>query len=298
MRSRWIVLAGMLVLAAIIGGIATWKHLGSRHTPVAAITATSPARTPTSIRGEGRVVTASGGLVTVGAELTGTLDRVMVKEGTVVRAGETIATFRVGEQAAAVYEANAHAREASITARSLAEEAKQTKALVEGGSLPRAALRKIKSERDAARARRAAAGATLSRLAVTASRAKIVAPISGTVIQRKVEPGETVMLGTPLFVIADLSQLRVEAEIDEFDAARVRATMKAEVKVDGSDQSAMKGAVESIGFVITPRGIRPQDPARPLDAQVLKVKITLDRPEIPLKLGQRVSVTLVDGDTT
>ena len=302
MRIKWVIVTSVLVLASLVlatrgekwANAALGRHARPNPGPV---TASSPSREAPAIRGEGRVVAARGAQVTLGAEISGTIDQVLVHEGTVVRAGDTLAVFRAGEQLAAVHEAYANVREAMVTAQSLEEEAQQTKLLVDSGSLPREALRRANHQRDAARARRAAASATSSRLAAGASRAKLVAPIAGTVVLRKAEPGETVTLGTPLFVIADLTQLRVEAEIDEFDAQRVRSAMKARVKVDGTDAEPMKGSVGEIGLIIAPRGIRPQDPARPLDAQVLKVRIVLEQPSVTLKLGQRVSVTLTEGDS-
>jgi HlyD family secretion protein len=300
MQWKWIILSSLVTLSALTAAtklVPAARAMVSKPGAAAAEHHAAPPREAAVIRGDGRVVAARGGQVVVGAELSGTIDQVLVQEGAVVRAGETLALFRAGEQLAAVHEAYAYAREMSATAESLEEEAQQTKVLVEGGSLPREALRKVNHQRDAARARRAAASATTTRLAAGAARAKLVAPIGGTVVMRKIEPGETVTLGTPLFVIADLTQLRVEAEIDEFDALRVRSTMKARVKIDGTDGEPMKGTVGEIGLVIAPRGIRPQDPARPLDAQVLKVKIMLDQGSARLKLGQRVSVTLTEGDT-
>ena len=44
----------------------------------------------------------------------------------------------------------------------------------------------------------------------------ILAPISGTVLTRGVEPGQVVDLSTPLFTLADLSELIVETDVDEF----------------------------------------------------------------------------------
>ena len=50
---------------------------------------------------------------------------------------------------------------------------------------------------------------------------RFVAPISGTVISPAVAPGETINEGATLLAIADLRCVRVEAEVDEFDAGRI-----------------------------------------------------------------------------
>lgn len=299
MAKRVVLVSSFCLAAAVAGALATSVRVAqSRSADHAASVppATASARPRAVIRAEGRVVAGRAGQVTVGAELAGTVDTVLVEEGSVVRAGEPLAIFRVPEQMAAVREANAHAREAAAQAQSLDEETQRTKTLVESGALPRQALSQLAHQRDAARARRAAAGAASARLSALASHARVVAPIAGTVVLRKIEAGESVVAGAPLFVIADLSKLRVEAEVDEFDAPRVHPAMKARVTVDGVDGAALAGNVTEVGLVIAPRGIRPQDPARPLDAQVLKVKVGLDAPSALLRLGQRVNVTLGDAD--
>jgi multidrug resistance efflux pump len=138
----------------------------------------------------------------------------------------------------------------------------------------------------------AAASAQRAHSAVV--QARIVAPISGTIISRTIEPAETVIVGAPLLVIADLSRLEVEAEVDELDALRVTPRMRAKISVDGSE-ATFAGTVESIGSAVVPRGLRPNDPARPTDTQVLKVRLRLEAPPATLKLGQRLDVTLLPG---
>jgi HlyD family secretion protein len=285
--------ASCLFASAVLIAAGATVRAGQRRAIEPAVAIAPPSsRAQPQVRADGRVVASRGGQVTVGAEMAGTVERVLVEEGAVVRAGETLAVFRASEGIAALREANARAREAAATARFLEEETRRTKGLVDSGSLPRRALNEIQSHRDAARAGRAAAIAASARLAAGVARARLTAPIAGTVVARKVEPGETVAMGAPLFVVADLTHLRVEAEVDEFDALRVRPSMKASVTADGWDGAPLDGTVSDVGLFVSPRGIRPQDPARPLDAQVLKVKIELPGAALPLKLGQRVSVTL------
>lgn len=283
-----LVLVGVTALFAAIGfGVVRWR---AKHAPRPVVVA-APIKAKPSVRADGRIVTAEGGKVTVGAETTGTVDRVLVREGSIVKAGEPLVIFKGGEQSALAEEAWAQTREAGASAKFLEDEVVKTKALVASGALPKAALDKAVQERETARARRAAAGASAKRFGTMAARNRIVAPISGTIITRTIEPGETVTIGTPLFVVADLSRLRVDAEVDELDALRVTPGMVAQVTVDGADVGAIAGKVEDIGLAVGPRALRPQDPARPTDAQILHVMVGLEAPP-RLKLGQRVTVSL------
>ena len=74
---------------------------------------------------------------------------------------------------------------------------------------------------ETARARRAAAVATRDRFDALIAKTRIMAPIDGVVTARHVQPGETVREATAIVTVADLKRVRIEAEVDEFDAARV-----------------------------------------------------------------------------
>ncbi|MEO8034858.1 MAG: HlyD family efflux transporter periplasmic adaptor subunit, partial [Acidobacteriota bacterium] len=94
--------------------------------------------------------------------------------------------------------------------------------------------------------------------------------------------------------IADLRRTRIEAEIDEFDAARVSPSSKVTVTAEGYDGQQWTGRVEEVPDSVTSRRLKPQDPSKPIDTRVLLVKIAMAEPT-PLKLGQRVEVRVSPG---
>ena len=53
------------------------------------------------------------------------------------------------------------------------------------------------------------------------------------VVARHADPGETVGPAAPLVTIVDLSRLRVEAEVDEFDIAHVAVGAEATFAAEG-----------------------------------------------------------------
>jgi len=287
---RW--LLGLFLLLAVAGtvGIVRTKR-ATAHGPVVAAPAAPAA---VAIRAEGRVITGPEGRIVVRAEAGGTVDKVLVVEGTTLKAGEPLLVFRSSEQLAAAGEARAIAYEAATTARYLDDEVRRMTPLVASGAVPRTELDRLVYARASARAKLGAASASSQRQSIVAGRARILAPMGGTVIHRSVEPGETVPATAVLFEVADLSRLRVEAEVDEYDALRVTRGMRATISVDGLPGASFSGEIDEIGAIVTARSIRPQDPTRPTEPQVLKVKITLDG-TTPLKLGQRVNVALSPG---
>jgi HlyD family secretion protein len=111
------------------------------------------------------------------------------------------------------------------------------------------------------------------------------------VLQRLAEPGESVKEQAPIVSIADLKKIRIEAEVDEFDAGRVALGSEVIVRAEGYDDQEWKGRVEEIPDAVVGRRLKPEDPGRPTDTRVLLVKVALTEPT-PLKLGQRVEVEI------
>lgn len=92
--------------------------------------------------------------------------------------------------------------------------------------IARARLRAVTSEIDEAKAGLAESQATLGY-------AQIVAPFSGRVLERRVDPGALATPGMPLFVVADEGMLRVEAAVEESHATDVNVGDEADVVIEG-----------------------------------------------------------------
>lgn len=239
---------------------------------------------------EGRVVTYPGAEVTVGSDVTGTIDRLAVEEKESVRAGQIIAVVRADDTRAALSVARARVGEAEADIRLFEAEVARAKHLHSEDVGSKQAWDKAERDLDSARARLASATAEVRRLAALVEKNVITAPIDGVVITRHVHAGETIDVGAPLVTIANLKKTRVEAEIDEFDTARVRLGANVEVMAEGFDRT-WKGTIEEIPDAVVNRRLKPQDPSKPIDTRVLLVKVAFAE-QTPLKLGQRVEVRM------
>lgn len=275
---------GMVALAAL--GVSRTKEVHRTSPPAA-----DPAVAPASVRAEGRVVTYPGAMVDVRSEAAGRIAVLAVKEQQQVHRGDLIAEITADEARAALAEAQAETVEADADTVWCAAEQRRNARLVQTGSVPRQALDKANHDLDRARARRAVAEATVRRLSATLAKTRITAPIDGTITSRPVEPGEVIVPGTQLATITDLRRRRVEAEVDEYDAGRVRLGAPVVITAEGYGTRTWRGTVEAIPDLVVPRHLTPQDPGRPSDMQVLLVKITLP-PHAPFKLGQRVELAV------
>lgn len=76
--------------------------------------------------------------------------------------------------------------------------------------------------------------------------APLVAPLSGTVIVRSLEPGQTITSSSAVIVIAD--RLIVVGQVDETDIGALFAGQRVSVKLDAYPDSAFEGTVESIAY--------------------------------------------------
>jgi RND family efflux transporter MFP subunit len=253
-----------------------------------------PASSNTSPRvtAEGRVVSYPGSEVTVGTDVSGTIAMLNVDEKDTVRKGDVIAIIEANETRAALAVARARVAETGADIRLFELEVDRAHRLWREDVGSKQNWEKAERDLDAARARRSSLTAEVRRLEAVVGKTIITAPIDGVVIARDVHAGETVAGGDSIITIADLGKTRVEAEIDEFDAARMHLGATARVSAEGVDRE-WRGTIEEIPDSVVNRRLKPQDPSKPIDTRVLLVKIAFAE-RTPLKLGQRVEVT-IDG---
>ncbi|MFN8548132.1 MAG: efflux RND transporter periplasmic adaptor subunit [Candidatus Eisenbacteria bacterium] len=265
--------------------------LGTRPSAGPDRAAMQPLEAGQRVRAEGRIVTYPGAEVVLSAEARGRIVTLDLDEKSVVRAGQTVLELDSSEQEAALREARAAIAEAEVAVAYEEKDFVRKEQLWHDKVVSDDVLDQVRRERDGAVARRAAAEATLARLASTRAKCRVISPIDGVVLERVVDPGEMVQPGDPLLRIADLSRLRVEAEVDEYDAHRVQVGSTVEITVEGAPGKIWAGTVEEVPDAVTLRRLRPQDPGRPTDTGVLLVKVAFREPCM-LKLGQRVEVAV------
>jgi membrane fusion protein, heavy metal efflux system len=112
-------------------------------------------------------------------------------------------------------------------------------------------------------------------------------PISGTVVQRKVGPGQYVSVGSsdPVFMIGDLSTVWLVANVRESDAAKVHTGQVVEFKVMAHPQRVFHGTVSYVAAALDPATRR------------LAVRATIDNSDNALKPEMFANVTIAFSDT-
>lgn len=217
-------------------------------------------------------VSATGNLaptnqVEVGSEISGTVERVLVDFNDRVRKGQTLAIIDPEQLDDAVRQSRAQlgAREADVNqARATLAEAQaqlnrfQQVYKLSGGKVPAktemesavAARDRAEAALRSAEANVIAAQADLSSNTTRRQKAVITAPVTGVVLSRQIEPGQTVAasFNTPtLFIIAeDLASMQLEVAIDEADVGQVNAGQSATFTVDAYPGQTFPAKIERV----------------------------------------------------
>jgi HlyD family secretion protein len=219
-------------------------------------------------------VTATGNLrptnqVDVGSEVSGRIDRVLVDVNDRVTRGQVLAQINTDvindqiRQGQANLDA-ARAQVAQARATLNVDSAQLTRLQevhrLSDGKVPsqteleaaEANVARGRAAVNSANANVVAAQAQLSSAMTNRDRAVIRSPVSGVVLARQVEPGQTVAasFNTPtLFVIAeDLSAMQLRVSIDEADVGQVKAGQKANFTVDAYPGRQFPATVERVAL--------------------------------------------------
>ncbi|HYK05359.1 MAG TPA: efflux RND transporter periplasmic adaptor subunit [Thermoanaerobaculia bacterium] len=275
---------GLLILIATVVQVRANRPKPDT-TPKVAANAPAP-----RVVAEGRIVTYPGSEVTIGTDVAGTIERLAVEEKQAVRAGDVIAIIKADDTRAALSVARARVGEADADIRLFAADVDRAKHLFHEDVGTKQAWDKAERDLDSARARLSSAKAEVRRLEALVEKTVITAPIDGVVITRHAHAGESLESGNPIVTVANLHKVRVEAEIDEYDTARIHLGATVDVSAEGFGRT-WRGTIEEIPDAVVNRRLKPQDPSKPIDTRVLLVKVAFAE-ETPLKLGQRVEVKI------
>ena len=187
--------------------------------------------------------------VTVGSQVSGTLEKVYVDFNDNVSAGQLLAKIdpRNYESALQQAKANLASAKASLTQSELTSARAET--LYAAQLLSYSDYLQAKTDLELAKAKRDQVQASYEQAQTNLAYTTITAPMSGIVVARKVESGQTVAasLQSPdLFTIADLSQMQVEVSIDEADVGKLDTGLAATFNVDAYPESTFAGKLVQV----------------------------------------------------
>jgi membrane fusion protein, multidrug efflux system len=165
---------------------------------------------------------------------SGVIARILVEEGTAVRAGQPLAVLDSEEW-------QLQGRQAEARATAARDAAARAVQLQEQGLIPDQEVERLRSDAQVAQA-----DLELARLRVR--NAQITAPIAGVVTHREIERGQLVSSSTPAFRVADISRLEAVVGVPEREASRVQRGQRARVRVEGGP--TLQGTVARVRPVV------------------------------------------------
>ncbi|MGE4419769.1 MAG: efflux RND transporter periplasmic adaptor subunit [Sulfurimonas sp.] len=242
--------------------------------------------------------------VDVGIEVSGTISEVFVDYNERLSKGQLMARLdtvklssKVTSYRAALAKLEANIAEASATLNKAQNEWKRVEKMVQAtnGNYPSkqevdsalAAYELAQASLQAAKAGRDQASAELKAAQDDLKKAAVVSPINGVVLDRKIEPGQSVVAAMTipiLFTMAeDLTKMRVVVSVDEADIADVKEGQMVKFSVDAYPQKLFEGTLTQLR----------------LNSQIVNGVVTYDavvdvaNPELLLRPGMTVTAQIV-----
>jgi len=126
-------------------------------------------------------------------------------------------------------------------------------------------------------------------------KAKVDSPLSGQILERYVEAGELVNVGTKLFSVADLSRLWLDVYVPESKLGLVQVGQEVEITVDSFPDEVFKGKVIFINgeAEFTPKNIQTKEERSKL---VYRVRLDVPNPGNKLKIGMPADADILVGE--
>ena len=225
----------------------------------------------------------------------GRAQRVEVRVGDRVRAGQALATFdniEAGEILAEYQGAVTELQRLKLQQASAQRIAERNNELSDLGAIAKknAELSRVEAQsaQDSVRVQESVVAGLVSRLRrfgveqvnVSNPSTVIRAPFAGVVIKAQTAPGDVFDADRELFSIADLSHVWVQAEVYEQDLGRVKVGQPAVITVDTYPGERFHGQVTYLGDILDPQ------------TRTARVRCEVANPEIRLKLDMFASIEL------
>lgn len=244
--------------------------------------------------------------VTVSAQVTGRILELPVEEGRAVGAGDLLARIedalyqdQVEQARAAITAARSQFAVVKAEMEGVHTALKRTRKLLSTGSATEAQMDDVETRKSVLQAREKVVRSQVAQAETALALAEtqlgyttIRAPLSGTLVRRDVEAGETVFPGTALGVVADLSVMDVKIYVPGPMLGRIRIDQKVKLLTDSYADRWFHGTVAMIAekAEFTPKNVQTREERIRL---VYRVKVRVPNPDGTLKTGMPVDAWFV-----
>lgn len=279
-----------LVVAGIGAGV-KYQFLAPREVSVAEVEARS---VTAEVQGTGAVTTKVH--PRVGTKINGRVEKVLVDEGAVVRAGDLVAVLEDSDLRHQVDRARARLEAAKATAHQTKQTWERTKDSASKGVASYEELDVAEEKYRVAVSLVRVEEAEVRYHEFKLTETKVTSSVSGVVTRRWVDPGDAIVSGQPVVTVADTTTVWVAANVDQRFAGKVRKGQPAIVVLRGrpgivtEDRVGQTVAVEArVDAQCPARGcwLRLKDDAGDVMVDLAPGKLELGED----KVGQKARVT-------
>jgi HlyD family secretion protein len=225
--------------------------------------------------------------VEVGSQVSGTIYKLHANYNDKVTKGEVLAELEPSLLKTAVVQAQANVAHAVAAVDDAKKTIDRTQALFERNVVAQTDVQAAQLAYEQRVAELKQAQASLGTAQVNFDHAIIRSPISGVVIARAVDIGQTVAasLSAPtLFTLAeDLSHMQVETKIDESDVGRIRQGLRSTFTVDAYPNDTFEGTVSQVRL----------EPVVTENVVTYTTVIDVPNPDNKLRPGMTANVTII-----
>lgn len=225
-------------------------------------------------------------VVSVGTQVSGTIEKVFVDYNSKVKKGDLIAqleTFNLDQE---LKEAEATLNDVKAKLKQAVKDAQRYRSLYEKHYVAKIKVEEAELAVVTAKTNYDRALAQVNIAKKNRSYADILSPVSGTVITKDVEEGQTVAssFNTPeLFTIAeDLTKMQIEADISEADIGQIKAGLPVSFTVDTFPADNFFGVVSQVRL----------QPKEDSNVVMYTVIINIDNSSLKLLPGMTAYVTI------
>lgn len=281
------ILIVVAILAGVGYGVKTFVLDKKAEAQVATLVTATVSQTDIST-----TISATGSLepvdqVEVGTQVSGDISKIYVDFNSKVKKGQVIAELDKSKLQATLTQSEIAYKAAENDFNYKKNTFERTKKLAEGHSASAVELESAEYSMNAAQFTVEQRKNEVAQARLNLSYATIKSPISGVVLKRAVDVGQTVAasMSTPtLFIIAkDLSQMKVMAAVDEADIGQVKAGQRVEFTVDAFQDEKFSGKVQEVRL----------NPTTTSNVVTYTVVITAENPEQKLLPGMTATCTIV-----
>jgi RND family efflux transporter MFP subunit len=183
---------------------------------------------------------------TVSAETSGQVQRIEVKEGDSVAAGQLLAAIDDTLHAIDTAKAEAELRRAEVVLDNQAKEVQRLRRLEASQSVSRDKLEDEQDQLEILTAQRDVARKQWEQAVYLESKTLVKAPLKGLVTRRHVSPGDYVVSGQPLFELVSVERLRARIAFPEHDAGLIEVGKKVRLRTPAAPGQAATGVVMAV----------------------------------------------------